>query len=56
MKAVFITNEGLFGYNLTSDALTETALDTCMESCIEIIATGQPDNLLHQRLLACTAV
>jgi G3E family GTPase len=40
MKAVFITNEGVFGYNLTSDALTETALDECLESRIEIIASS----------------
>jgi G3E family GTPase len=56
MKGVFITNEGLFGYNLTSDALTETVLDACMESRIEMITVDQPDDLLHQRLLACTAV
>ena len=40
MKAVFVTNEGVFGYNLTSDALTETALDECLESRIEIIASS----------------
>ena len=38
LKAVFITQEGIFGYNLTSDALTEIELDDCMESRIEIIA------------------
>lgn len=38
MKAVFITEKGIFGYNLTSDALTEMELDDCIESRIEIIA------------------
>ena len=38
MKAVFITTGGIFGYNLTRDALTEVAIDDCMESRIEIIA------------------
>lgn len=37
MKAVFITECGVFGYNLTSDALTEVELDDCMESRVEII-------------------
>ncbi len=37
LKAVFITNEGVFGYNLTSDALTEVALSDCLESKIEIL-------------------
>jgi G3E family GTPase len=39
MKAVFITDKGMFGYNLTPDALTETRLDRCIESRIEIIAS-----------------
>ena len=38
MKAVFITDEGVFGYNLTPDALTEMELDDCLESRVEIIA------------------
>lgn len=37
MKAVFITSSGIFGYNMTRDALTETELDECAESRIEII-------------------
>jgi len=52
MKAVFITDEGVFGYNLTTDGLTQTSLDDCMESRIEIIA----DTLNKQwekDLLAC---
>lgn len=38
MKAVFITDRGIFGYNLTPDALTEMAIDDAMESRMEIIA------------------
>lgn len=38
MKAVFITEQGIFGYNLTTDALTEIELDETLESRIEIIA------------------
>tara|TARA_B100000446_G_scaffold75853_1_gene71727 strand:- start:179 stop:1189 length:1011 start_codon:yes stop_codon:yes gene_type:complete len=52
MKAVFITHDGIFGYNLTSDALTEIELDDCMESRIEIIASDLSDDWERQ-LLAC---
>ena len=45
MKAVFITNAGIFGYNLTADALTEIELDDCVESRIEIISTKLSDSL-----------
>jgi G3E family GTPase len=38
LKGVFITGQGCFGYNLTSDALVEVPLDDCYESRIEIIA------------------
>lgn len=52
MKAVFITNAGVFGYNLTADALTEIQLDDCLESRIEVIS-DQVDNALETQLLAC---
>jgi hypothetical protein len=52
MKAVFITEAGVFGYNLTSDALTEIELDDCIESRIEIIADDISD-LWDERLLSC---
>ncbi len=52
MKAVFITDSGVFGYNLTPDALTEIELDDCFESCIEIIAEHIDDEWESQ-LLAC---
>jgi G3E family GTPase len=52
VKAVFITDNGVFGYNLTSDALTEIELDDCLESRIEIIASEIGDQLETQ-LFAC---
>lgn len=52
MKAVFITEEGVFSYNLTTDALTEHVLDDCLESCIEIITDNLNDNW-ESELLAC---
>jgi G3E family GTPase len=52
MKAVFITDAGVFGYNLTADALTETVLDECLESRIEIIAVNL-DESVEAQLLAC---
>lgn len=52
MKAVFITAEGIFAYNLTNDALTEMGLDDCLESRIKIIAT-QVDQEWETHLLAC---
>lgn len=55
MKAVFITESGIFGYNLTSDTLTEIELDDCMESRIEIITTKISDDWEPQ-LLACIDV
>ncbi|SMF39607.1 GTPase, G3E family [Alteromonadaceae bacterium Bs31] len=39
-KGVFITREGVFGYNLTSDTMTEMELDDCSESRLEIIFRG----------------
>lgn len=52
MKAVFITESGVFGYNLTSDALTEIELDDCLESRIEII-TDQVSDSWEEQLFAC---
>ncbi len=54
MKAVFITSKGIFAYNLTVDALTEFALDECMESRIEII-TELLDETLEAQLMDCIA-
>lgn len=52
VKAVFITDAGVFGYNAVSDAMTEIELDDCLESRIEIIANGIDDSLEPQ-LLNC---
>lgn len=52
MKAVFITSNGIFGYNLTSDALSEVELDECYESRIEMIA-NQPNQEWDALLMAC---
>lgn len=52
MKAVFITECGVFGYNLTPDALTEIELDDCIESRVEIIS----DNISSEweaQLMGC---
>ncbi|MCG8669578.1 MAG: GTP-binding protein [Pseudomonadales bacterium] len=54
MKAVFITNKGQFGYNLTTDALTEEPLQECKESRIEVISR-QPGEVLEAQLLSCLA-
>ncbi len=52
MKAVFITQDGIFGYNLTPDGLTEAELDDCSESRIEVIAEVV-DSELELKLLQC---
>ncbi|MGF1765277.1 CobW family GTP-binding protein [Aliivibrio kagoshimensis] len=52
MKAVFITPDGIFGYNLTEDGLTEVELDECVESRIEIISDSI-DTVLESQLLEC---
>ncbi len=54
MKAVFITEKGVFAYNLTADALTEFELDECMESRIEIISELL-DETLEAQLMDCIA-
>ncbi|PMO42443.1 cobalamin biosynthesis protein P47K [Vibrio splendidus] len=52
MKAVFITQSGIFGYNLTEDGLTESELDECAETRIEVIG-HQIDEGLECQLLKC---
>lgn len=42
-KAVFKTQEGIFGYNKTPTGMTEISLDDCMDSRIEIINTEIKD-------------
>ena len=52
MKAVINTDDGVFGYNLTTDTLTETQLAKASESRIEIIASQISDRW-ETDLLAC---
>ena len=52
MKAVFITQSGIFGYNLTEDGLTECELDECNETRIEVIG-HQIEEGLEGQLLEC---
>jgi len=62
MKAVFITNAGFFGYNLTTDDLSVNQLANCAQSRIEIIADSSNNRLdskiddsFEQQLLNCLA-
>ncbi len=52
IKAVFITEKGVFAYNLTADELSKTELNECIESRIEIIANNI-DNKWEAQLMAC---
>ena len=40
IKAVLITGDGIFAYNLTSNTVIENELTGCEESRVEIIADG----------------
>lgn len=54
-KAVFITRQGIFGFNMVDDVLTEISLDDSFDSRIEIIAEDPAKfSGLEQQLLACT--
>ena len=44
LKAVVITSEGIFSYNISADCLTEQELDECLETRIEIIAKSLDPN------------
>jgi len=52
MKAVFITNSGVFAYNLTADSLTEMTMNESTESRIEIISDNL-DSSLETHLMNC---
>ncbi len=54
MKAVFITSDGVFAYNMTHDGLMEGELDDCAESRVEIIADRIEPDWLHN-ITACVA-
>ncbi len=51
LKAVFITSEGIFGYNIASDSFKGVELDACNESRIEIICE-EIDESWEQELLS----
>ncbi len=52
MKAVFITSNGVFCYNLTEDALMEMELDDAGESRIELIS-HQNNEYWDETLISC---
>jgi len=52
VKGVFQTDEGAFGYNIAGDSITQTELNDCQESRIEIISTQFSDEWGRQ-LLEC---
>ncbi|MCL4157911.1 UNVERIFIED_CONTAM: hypothetical protein GTU68_062331 [Idotea baltica] len=54
-KGVFITKQGIVGFNMVDDVLTEIALDDSMDSRVEIIS-DDPARFsgLEQQLLSCT--
>lgn len=54
LKAVFATNAGFFGYNLTQDALVEEQLRDCKESRVEVISR-LPGSDLKTQLFRCLA-
>ena len=54
VKAFFLTDKGVFGYNMASGTLTETQLQDCAESRIEIIGRTLDENWEAQ-LLQCLA-
>ena len=54
VKAVFITDKGVFTYNATAESMTEVELDDAKESRIEII-DQQFDDKLEAQLMACYA-
>ena len=52
MKAVLITDNGVFGFNLTPYEFTETEFDECSESRIELIS-GSIDESFEKDLFNC---
>ncbi|MDA9556163.1 GTP-binding protein [Vibrio sp.] len=52
LKAVFITYDGIFSYNMTKDGLEERELDDILESRIEVISTSTQESLENE-LLSC---
>ncbi len=54
LKGIFITDQGVFAYNLAADVLKEIELDDCLESRVEIISDSI-DRQWEIDLLSCAA-
>ena len=52
VKAVMITDAGIFGYNISGTAFSEVYLDECTESRLEIISV-KSDSQWEQALMDC---
>ena len=52
IKAVLITEAGIFGYNISGSEFSEVPIDDCMESRLEIISL-ESDRCWEQTLLSC---
>jgi len=52
IKAIFITDRGVFGYNMVKDSLTVFALDDAIESCIELVSQNLDHALKNDFLKA----
>ena len=52
VKAVMITDAGIFGYNISGTAFSEVYLDECAESRLEIISV-KSDSQWEQALMDC---
>ena len=52
MKAVFITEKGIYGYNLSGAVLSEVEIDDCLETRVEII-TREVNTGWEAMLLDC---
>ena len=52
IKAVLITEAGIFGYNISGSEFSEVPIDDCMESRLEIISLGSDPRWEHA-LMQC---
>lgn len=52
LKAIFITDDGVFAYNIADNRLEESELDDCFDSRIEIIAL-ELDESWEEKILGC---
>jgi len=52
IKAVLITEAGIFGYNISGSEFSEVPIDDCMESRLEIISL-ESDPQWEQALMQC---